>query len=371
VDSSPHRSETPGLDLLPSVSAALAKTYEEQRRTEGVGVPQRYVYASAWRSCEERMKLDVAYGHELPPWPLEAIARMTRGSEREVDVRRRLEQAGKLADPPFSVEGAQARFELRSRAGDRVVLVGKIDGALVWKIDGQRIVVPFDIKHLAQHLAERVNTIEDFFTNKWTAHIPYQMMVYLLGSGSPVGCVVLDRPGLPRIIPISLYDHMERAEAFWTSAEWATQQALRTRNNREHATDTAYTPELPEHRYCGDYATCQMCPHYLRFCDPPLGSLKMEMVLDDELLQAEQDYRENVEAAKIKERAETILKSYVKERELDRAVIGKSIITRSIGTTTSYEIPAEIKATYAKKVPRITVKIDCETENRKAEMEAI
>jgi len=178
--------------------------------------------------------------------------------------------------------------------------------------------------------------------------------------------VVLDRPGLPRIIPINLYDHMDRAEQFWSSAEWATKTGLELREKEE-----ADMLVGGDHRYCEDHSCCQICPHYLRNCDPPLGTSKMEMVLDEELVQAEQEYRETLEAAKTNEGAEKILKEFMKTRELDRAVVGKSVLTRTVGTTTSYDIPAEIKAPYAKKVPRVVVKIDCQDEVETASAEAL
>lgn len=305
-------------ELMNSVTAAIAKSYELERRS---AAPRQNVYASEWRECERRMVLEVLYAHELEPPDADAIARMTRGSEREVDIRVRLERAGKLADPPFEVRGAQQRFEYKSKG--RVVLSMKIDGELFWPSTG--LSIPWEGKALSQFLMSKIKTgsIYELEQSRWTRHIPRQILAYLLTMNRPAGALVFDRPGLPLIAPISLYDNMDMAEDFLARAE-RTMETVDVIRGTEGATLAGIEGLLPAHS--ADPTLCEVCPLRDKKCFPTHWQRGAVVPLDEELLEAEKAYWETIDAAERFDAAEKILKGWAKAQVADIAIVGQSVV---------------------------------------------
>jgi len=325
--------------LMDRVVAAVVKTFEVEATGSG-RAPATYVYASQWRACTRRMAIDVAWGHEAPPWPAEALARMRRGKEREVDLRVRLERAGKLSDPKFEVVGGEERFELKGKSG-RVVLAGRTDCTVKQGEDTFKV----EIKSLSPFVAAKIKTPEDFEQFWWTRPYPYQMRAYQLGSNTRFGLWVLDRGGLPDLMLSDLYaeNNLQKAEEFLAAAELASETGVLYR-------ETGDVSILPE--FATDAAECARCPYFGNRCQPPLEAQGPALGLAEELVEAERIYWETILAHKQHEAAAETLKDWAKASGSDLAVVGDTILSMSRYFTTEYPVPKEVKQQFARKVER-------------------
>lgn len=314
-------------DLAGSVLRGwTAHTVDAMRRAPGSA--RRYVYASAWRPCKRAMCLDLTHPEDSS-FDESTFERFYDGLDFEADTRARLIKAGKMADPPFTVEGGQERLEIKDRNG-RVIIVGKLDG----KLDFGRGLgaFPFEIK--GGESVRRVNSVADFDEGVWTRPMLRQLLVYLLGTGCPTGIFVLKRPGGPTFIKVSLEDAemLDMAEGFMQDATLACDVA-------------AGLAELPD--FTTNPANCTRCDHYGKSCAPDVDFGEgLQVVDDDDLVKLARDVCENREAAAKFSKAEKDLKAAFKGRPLVH-LGGKFEVTGHWGKSTSYPgIPADVKAPY-------------------------
>src|SRR5262245_26444584 len=166
-------------DIATGIQSAWAAYLTQRQRPMA---PHPYVYASAWRSCDRRILLDLTSSDTLPPWSAEVLARFRRGDDRERDLLADLSRVGRDANPPFKVVGQQQRFELRDRKS-RVAIVGKVDAQL--EVEGTR--APIEVKAWLPQLVDRIEKFADLFDNPWTRAGGYQLLSYLYGAGEPFG----------------------------------------------------------------------------------------------------------------------------------------------------------------------------------------
>jgi hypothetical protein len=237
--------------------------------------PHPYVYASQYRSCERRMVYDLTMPGPLPPWPPETLARFRRGDDRERDLLADLTRIGRDADPPFKVIGQQERFELKDHKG-RIAIAGKVDARI--EIDGAR--PPLEVKAWHPNVTDRLETFADLFENPWTRSGAYQLLSYLFGAGEPFGFLLLDRSGLPKLLPVELDPHLDRVEEFLARAE--------------RVVDHAQAGTLPD--YLDDPIECKRCPWYGHTCNPPLSATAATILADPEL-EAALERREQLKAS--------------------------------------------------------------------------
>ena len=178
--------------------------------------PHPYVYASSFRACDRRAVYEMTIPDQQPPLPADVLARFRRGDDRERDLLADLSRIGREAEPSFKVIGQQERFVLRDRKG-REVIHGKVDARL--EVDGRR--PPLEVKAWSPFLVDRIERFADLFENPWTKAGAYQLLSYLFGAAEPYGFMLLDRSGLPKLIPVELGDpaNLDRMEAFLTKAE--------------------------------------------------------------------------------------------------------------------------------------------------------
>jgi hypothetical protein len=242
-----------------AIEASWATFLTKNRRQSA---PHLSVYASAYRECDRRMVLEASRPQELPEWPAETLARFRRGQDRERDVLADLTRIGRDAEPAFAVIGQQERFELKDRRG-RTAIVGKVDARLA--VNGQR--APLEVKAWAPFITDKLETFADVFNNPWTQHGAYQLLSYLYGASEPFGFLLLDRPGIPRLLPVELDAHLEEMEAFLVKAE-------RILDHLEAGT-------LPD--YLDDPIECKRCPLYGALCNPPLSAEGAQILTDPEL----------------------------------------------------------------------------------------
>ena len=259
-------------DIAGRIGEAYASYFARQSHTPA---PHDHVYASAWRTCDRRMVYELTQPDRAPRFPPEVQARILRGQDRERDLTATLIHVGRDSEPPFTVVNQQERYELRDHKG-RVAITGKVDARL--QLDGCR--PPLEIKSWSPMLVDRIDTFADVFENPWTQSGGYQLLAYLFGSGEPFGFLLLDRSGLPRLLPVELEPHLDRMEAFLQKAE--------------RVLDHVAGGTLPD--YLDDPIECRRCPWYGSTCNPPL-SADVAQVLTDPELEAALERREQLKGA--------------------------------------------------------------------------
>lgn len=290
--------------------------------------PHEYVYASAWRVCERRMVYELR-AEPQPPWTPEVLAKFRRGDDRERDLLADLTRIGRDAEPAFSVIGQQERFALKDHQG-RAAIVGKVDARL--QIDGVR--APLEVKAWSPMLVDRIETFADLFDSPWTRSGGYQLLSYLYGAGEPYGFLLLDRSGIPRLLPVELEANLDRMEAFLARAE--------------RVLDHQAAGTLPD--YLDDPQECQRCPFYGAVCNPPLSARGVTVLTDPELevLLAER------EALRVPGQQFAAIDKDVKSRlrGIERAVIGPFQIRGTWGKQSRLDLPADLKSQYTVTDPK-------------------
>lgn len=292
--------------------------------------PHDYVYASSWRECERRMVYDLTHADQQPAFPAEVLAKFRRGDDRERDLLADLTRIGRDAEPTFKVIGQQERFTLRDHKS-RTAIVGKVDARL--DIDGQR--PPLEVKAWSPFLVDRIEKFEDLFANPWTQSGGYQLLSYLYGSGEPYGFILLDRSGLPRLLPVELEPNLDRMEAFLVRAEGVL--------------DHVQAGTLPD--YHDDAAECRRCPFYGAVCNPPLGATAPTVITDPEL-EVALERRERFKAAAHEyDQADRIVKEQL--RGIEHAIIGPFHVRGKWGKQSKLEgLPPDLTKQYTVTNPK-------------------
>jgi hypothetical protein len=308
-------------EIATRINQSWASYLTRQQRASS---PHRHVYASSWRPCARRMVYDCVQPDQLPPWPPEVLAKFRRGDDRERDLLADLIRIGRDAEPAFTVISQQQRFELRDRKS-RVAIVGKVDARL--DLNGAQ--PPVEVKAWAPTLVERIETFSDLFENPWTRGGGYQLLSYLYGAGEPYGFILLDRSGLPRLLPVELNDeNLDRMESFLSTAQLVL--------------DHVDAGTLPD--YHDDPAECRRCPWYGQTCNPPL-SASAALLLTDPDLEASLERREQLKPAGDEYNA---LDKALKERlrGVESGIAGKFQILGRWSKSSRVDLPAAIKKQY-------------------------
>jgi hypothetical protein len=297
--------------------------------------PHDYVYASAWRLCDRRMVYDMTSADRLPAYDPELLAKFRRGDDRERDLLADLARIGRDAEPPFNVIGQQERFRLRDRRG-RVAIVGKVDARL--EIDGTR--APIEVKSWSPLVTDRLDTFADVFDNPWTRSGGYQLLSYLFGAAEPFGFLLLDRSGIPRLLPVELDRHLDRMDEFLTKAE--------------HAIDHATAGTLPD--FLDDATECRRCPWYGHLCNPPLSAAAPTILADPEL-EAALTRRADLKPA-ADEYASLDQDVKTRLRGVEHGIVGAFLVTGKWAKTSRVELPPDLKKTYTVTNPRGQFRLD-------------
>lgn len=244
--------------LARAVSTAWTQELErDNRRWEPAAC-----YASQRRTCVRAMALDLIAWDQKPNFEADQLERMRRGKERETSIVARLNHVGEISTPRFKVIHQQISESLKDRQG-RVIIRMRIDGRLEFET---RETPPFEIK--SGMLADTIHTLEDCEKSPWTRHWPDQILCYLLAHNEPFGFLILETRGTPRLIPVFLEQHLERAESFLVDAERAMD---------------AKAGRAPLPQYIEDASECRRCAHFGRACNPPLNFEGVQVIADGEL----------------------------------------------------------------------------------------
>jgi hypothetical protein len=318
---------TPPAAIAQAVSTAWAAYLARQSRTN---TPHPYVYASAWRACDRRMAYELTQPATLPPWPPELLARFRRGDDRERDLLADLSRIGRDAEPGFTVIGQQERFELKDRKG-RVAIAGKVDARLAFD---RQTRPPLEVKAWSPFVVDRIETFADLFDNPWTLGGAHQLLAYLYGAGEPYGFLLLDRSGLPLLLPVELDQHLDRMEAFLTKAEAVI--------------DHVQAGTLPD--YLDDPTECKRCPWFGHTCNPPLSATGAQILTDPEL-EAILERRDALQAAG---REYWDLDRTVKDklRGVESGIVGKFQILGKWSKSSRLDLPVPLKKQYTVTDPK-------------------
>lgn len=290
-----------------------------------------HVYAGAWRPCERRMVLEATAPHMQPAFDTMTLARFRRGNDRERDILSDLARMGRDAEPAFEVVGQQAHFGLVDRKG-RSVIRGKVDAFLTM---GRAYEYPIEVKAWSPMVVDRIETFEDLFANPWTRSGGYQLLAYLFGHALPLGFMVLDRSGLPKLIPVVLEEHLGKMEEFLGKAE-------RVVDHCEAGTLPAYLE--------GDPAECQRCGFYGTTCQPPLSAKNTTVVTDPEVeLQLTRWHALKDAGREWASLDEKLKKQF---RGTEQALAGCFAITGKWGRQTRVELPDDVKKQYTVTDPK-------------------
>jgi len=306
---------------------SIQSTWEQLLLKERRPASKRaYTYASGFSPCTRQLTLEMVEGDKQPPWSAQQLANFERGDDREISLLAKLSRVGQLNDPPFKVIGQQERFELRDRQG-RVVIVGKTDATFDF---GGGLKPKIEVKNWSPNITARINEFEDLFHSPWTRRGAYQILAYLYGSGEPIGFLLLDRPGIPALIPAELEEHLDRMEDFLTRASEA-------QDHREAGT-------LPD--YIQDTGECKRCWCYGIVCNPPVHNAGAKILTDPELEAMLKRRDELSEAAHEYDGLDKTVKALLRGVEL--GIAGQFLVEGKWGRNTTYPVPAEIKDKYKK-----------------------
>lgn len=296
-----------------------------------------YIYASSRRACRRRMVLEAVHPSYFPDFDVDAKARFIRGDQREIDIRQALERVGQLCLPSFTVIGQQERITVKNLKG-RKIISGKIDGKIQWE---SKTLWPFEIKSWSPFLTDRIFEFSDLFRSPWTRAGAYQLLSYLYSMEQPFGLLVLDRPGIPRLIKVDLEENIQLMQDFIDDATACV--------------DHIDAGTLPD--FTTDPSECRRCPVFGSGCQPPVSNEAAQLFLDEETILKAERYAELDVMPEIDEHA--TLEKWAKERfrGVTMAIAGKTLVTGKWQPNTVYELSAEakqkinlIKKPFAKKV---------------------
>jgi len=322
-------------------AATVTAAWKKQTGIEKGGstmIARTHSWASGWKPCRRAMCLDLTHPEDTV-FKGQTLERFRDGDAYERSAVAHLMRAGEVSDPTFEVECQQEHVEVRDRKG-RVVITGKIDGKLAFR--GKRDRVPFDVKSGTS--VQNATSLEALDRGRWTQAIIPQLSVYLLALGVDLGMLVLNRPGWPLLLDVPLDDkRLEVAEDFIQRATLA----VAVKHDEER---------LPD--FHSDTSVCMTCDHRGKSCAPPIdGGEGLKYIEDPALEAAAKTFVDLGEDARAFGRAKKKLQAAFRDRPLV-SISGRYTVTGSAGQTTKHDIPEEIKAQYAAKVPTWTVNVE-------------
>lgn len=314
-------------DIATRIDASWAQFLAKDRRP---ATPHDYVYASSWRPCERRMVYELTIPDQQPPFPPEVLAKFRRGDDRERDLLADLSRIGRDAEPAFKVVGQQERFQLKDHKS-RVAIVGKVDARL--EVDGQR--PPIEVKAWSPMMVDRIETFEDLFENPWTRSGGYQLLSYLYGAAEPYGFLLLDRSGIPRLLPVVLDENLDRMEEFLSRAE--------------RVLDHVQGGTLPDFLE-GDSSECRRCAWYGSTCNPPIAGAGATVLADPDLEATLERWAEIKSVGREFLDLDRDLKARL--RGIESGIAGKFQISGKWSKSSRVDLPAPLKKQYTVTDPK-------------------
>lgn len=280
------------IDLRSVVRGGIEGFYSERAAEEPARDPRTYLYASGWHPCRRNLYLQSAQPNDRKPADATTRLRWRRGNDRERSILADLAHYGKHATPSFRPVRQAERVKILGRGG-RVLISGVIDATI--EIDGFRPSVAFPIEIKSWWwIADRVNTVHDLDSNRWTRGGEMQLLTYLYAKELPVGYLVLDGAEGPNFVRVELMERWDKIARFVDDAEFVVS-----------CLDKKAPPA-----YLDDFEECVACPFYGRACNPELKA-KTQITIEDrrEVVEAVEDVFTLRDSRDKFERSHTIVKS--------------------------------------------------------------
>jgi len=183
-------------------------------------------------------------------------------------------------------------------------------------------------------MVDRISSFDDLFDNPWTRPGAYQLLTYLYGAAVPFGFLLLDRSGLPLLLPVELDPHLDKLEDFLARAE-------RALDHRDANT-------LPD--FVTDATECKRCPFYGAVCNPPIAGAGTQVLIDPELEAMLTRRAALDEAATEYDRLDKEVKARL--RGIESAIAGPFLISGTWGKQSRVELPPALKAKYTTVDPK-------------------
>ena len=127
------------------------------------------------------------------------------GNRQELNVQKDLLDAG------WEIIEAQTPFECTGKDGE-LLCTGHIDGKIMFKIDGERVPVPIEIKSMHPNIYTGMKSFEDFQKKPWTRAYIAQIQLYMLMSNSELALFILKNKSSGKMKTIEVYLDYELAE---------------------------------------------------------------------------------------------------------------------------------------------------------------
>jgi CRISPR/Cas system-associated exonuclease Cas4 (RecB family) len=265
---------------------------------------------------------------------IDAEYRFEEGNRTEWDIKK------DLGDIGFELLESQRYFSI-----DELKIRGKIDGilGLPRSVAGYKS-APAEIKSINPNYWQTTKTAEEIRSHRcwWIRGYVSQLNTYLFAMDIPFGFFIFKTFGKrPRVIPFL------RDEELWVH------DSSRLRKVNEYVEAREYPAPIPY-----DPSICGMCD-FAHLCQP-IKTTEFTQIdpAEEELL------KEFLELKKWAERYEEMKKSLIGNKEKPgryfgiNAIVGGIAITTKIQQRTVYDVPAEIKAPYAKKQEVIITSIE-------------
>jgi hypothetical protein len=308
-------------DLIQSISTAWEKFIEHEERSTPSNRP--YCYASGFEACDRKLVLQMTRGDKVLPFPTETKAKFRRGKDRERNTILDMQMIGRFSEPPFEVISQQKPFQLKDHKG-RIAISGKVDLILDFGRGNQQ--VPCELKDFFPAITDRIFTFDDVLRGKWTHKAARQTLCYLFGEGVELGLLVFTRPGLPKLIPVYLSEHLDLVEEFLSKAESAL-------DHKEAGT-------IPD--FIQDAEECKRCYFYGSICNPPIMSGEgAQIITDPEVIEDIRRHDELERAASEYEALDKMLKD--KFRGYENAIAGDFLLQGKWQKNTTYPVSEEVK----------------------------
>jgi len=256
---------------------------------------------------------------------IRAEYRFEEGDEREWQLKK------KLGDIGFGLEQSQAYFNV-----ENLKIRGKIDGLLILPrpILGYRQ-APAEIKSVDPRWWDSIKSVDDIRNHRkwWFRKYISQLNTYLVAADFPFGFFIFDTFGQrPKIIP------MERDEELWAHDSARIQKVNEYCERKEYPEPIPYDPSI-----------CGMCD-FAHLCQPLKATEYSEIPASEEEI-----LKEFLWLKEWHEKYEEMKKTLIGDKSRPgrfwgkNAIVGSIIIETKIQQRTTYDIPDEVKAPYARK----------------------
>lgn len=325
------------------VESALDGVREAERH--GPADHRDRTYASSLgHPCMRHMVYERTHPYEAQPMDVDSLWRLSEGRQLEARASIDLTRAG------WQLEENQRQF-----VWPKYMISGKIDGmlripndpmvrALIPEEVGRLPKAPVEIKTINPLFWDKMKTIGDIRESRywWIRKYPSQLNVYMLMAGIPIGFLMLLTFGKrPRLIPMAIdYDLGE-----------ADLQMVEKAN--EHVLAGTLPEPIPF-----DGSVCGMCD-WSHICQP-LQATIFEGLTTDDIPELERYLELKKAKADFDDYHEKLIGTNKKPGKYHgrNAIIEGIQIISNTQSRTSYDVPKNIQAKYAKKTDIVITKIE-------------